>query len=126
MSDFLVKIHNKNDFDYVEKFRGREIYIKANGHHKMDYEEAHLFLGQMPQFRRKKDGTQDPRSFKKLVMDAEDRRRVEQVLRNEVDDKSKKVFVCMGCKKEFGSKAALIRHSEEDHSEIMVKTDNED
>ena len=126
MSDFLVKIHNKNEYDFVEKFRGRDIYIKSGGNVKMDYEEAHLFLGQMPQFRRRKDGTQDPTSFKKLVMDADDRRRVELVLRNEVEEKAKKVFVCMACKKEFTSKKDLIRHSEEEHSDILVKTENED
>lgn len=126
MSDFLVKIHNKNEYDYTEKFRGRDIYIKAGGHVKMDYEEAHLFLGQMPQFRKKKDGTQDPTSFKKLVMDNEDRRRVELVLRNEVEEKAKKIFVCMACKKEFTSKKELIKHSEAEHSDIMVEAESEE
>lgn len=125
MSDFLVRIHNKNEYDYSEKFRGREIFIKAGGNIKMDYEEAHLFLGQMPEFRRRKDGTQDPRSFKKLVMDAEDRRRVELILRNEAEEKTKKVFVCMACKKEFTSKKDLIKHSNEEHSDIIVESDNE-
>jgi hypothetical protein len=121
MSDFLVKIWNKNEYDYTEKFRGKEIYIKSGGHHKMDYEEAHLFLGQMPEFKRRKDGTQDPRSFKKLLMDHEDRRRVELILRNEKEEKSKKVFCCMACGKEFNTKAQLLAHSKEEHSEILVK-----
>lgn len=126
MSDFMVKVYNKGEFDYSEKFRGREIFIKANGFVKMDYEEAHLFMGQMQSFRRKKDGTQDPRTFKKLIMDHDDRRRVELLLRNESEEKSKKIFVCMACKKEFTSKKDLIKHSQEEHSEIQVKTEDED
>ena len=126
MSDFMVKVYNKGEFDYSEKFRGREIFIKANGFVKMDYEEAHLFMGQMQSFRRRKDGTQDPRTFKKLIMDHDDRRRVELLLRNESEEKSKKIFVCMACKKEFTSKKDLIKHSQEEHSEIQVKTEDED
>jgi hypothetical protein len=126
MSDFLVKIWNKNEYDYSEKFRGKEIYIKSGGHHKMDYEEAHLFLGQMPEFRRRKDGTQDPKSFKKLMMDQEDRRRVEMILRNEKEEKAKKVFVCMACAKEFTSKAELTKHSKIEHADILAKSEDED
>lgn len=124
MSDFLVRIHNRNTHDYSEKFRGKEIYIRSGDHVKMDYEEANLFLGQMPSFSRRKDGTQDPRSFKKLEIDKDDRRRVEMILRNETEEKSKKIFVCMACKKEFNSKRELLRHSEDEHAEIMVKTED--
>ena len=125
MSDFLVKIHNKNEYDYTEKFRGKEIFIPAGKYYKMDYEEANLFLGQMQPFSRRKDGTQDPRTFTKLVMDHDDRRRVELVLRNEAEEKTKKVFVCMACNKEFDSKAALTKHSKIEHSEIMVEEPKE-
>ncbi len=125
MSDFMVKIHNKGDYDYSEKFRGSEIFIKSKGFVKMDYEQANMFMGTMPPFSRRKDGTQDPRSYKKLVMDDDDRRRVEAILRNEAEDKSKKIFVCMACNKEFSSKAALKKHSTEDHAEMMVKEPEE-
>ncbi len=121
MSDFMVKIHNENVHEYREKWRGSEIYIKAGGYHKMDYEQANMFLGQMQPFAKRKDGTQDPRTFKKLVMDKDDKRRVELLLRNESEEKAKRVFVCMACNKEFDSKAALTKHSKSEHSEIMVK-----
>ena len=45
--------------------------------------------------------------------------------KNETEEKSKRIFVCMACKKEFDSKAALIRHSKDEHSDIMVKTDED-
>ncbi len=125
MSDFLVKIWNKNEYDYVEKFRGKEIHIRSGGSYAMDYEEANLFLGQMPKFIRRKDGTQDPRSYKKLVMDHDDRRRVELILRNEKEEKAKRTFVCMACGKEFDSKKELMKHSKIEHSDIIEKSDEE-
>jgi hypothetical protein len=125
MLDSQVKVHNKNDYDYSEKFQGNEIHIKSKGYIKMDYEEANRFLGKMPDFKRLKDGTQDPRSYKWLEMDKDDRKRVEMSLRNETEEKAKRIFVCMACKKEFDSKAALIRHSKDEHSDIMVKTDED-
>jgi len=122
--DSMVKLHNRNEYDYTELFRSQPIFIKAKGFIKMDYEDANRFLGQMPEFKRLKDGTQDPRSFKWLEMDKEDRRRVELALRNESEEKSKRIFVCHACGKEFDDKKALSKHAKE-HESMMVKDESD-
>jgi len=119
--DLQVKVHNRNSHDYQERFKGQEVFIKANSFVKMDYEEANRFLGQMPSFRRLKDGNQDPSTYKWLEIDKDDRRRVESVLKNESEEKAKKVFVCHACGKEFDSKKEMLKHSKEAHSEMAVE-----
>jgi hypothetical protein len=91
----------------------------------MDYEEANRFMGTMPNFKRLKDGTQDPRSYKALEMDKDDRKRAESSLRNEQEEKLKRVFVCHACAKEFDTKKALLKHSDAEHSDIMVEDKDE-
>lgn len=111
----MVKIYNRNQYDYQEKYRDKMVMIPSGGFIEMDYEEANRFLGKMPEFKRLKDGQQDPRSYKWLEMDKDDRRRVEMALRNEADEKSKKVFVCHACKKEFEDKKELLKHVKKEH-----------
>ena len=122
----IVKVYNKNIYEYREVFRDKEYVVPANGFIELDYEEAIKFLGQMSKFKRAKDGTQDPRTFKWLVMDEADKKRVELFLRNEQEEKAKKVFVCHACGKEFMSKKKLLNHAEEEHADIMVKEDEEE
>ena len=123
--DMTVKVHNRNRFDHKEKFRDKDFVIPAGGFIKMDYDEANRFLGQMfpPKF--DKGGVQLATSYKWLEIDQDDRRRVELILRNESEEKAKRVFVCMACGKEFGSKSSLLSHSKEKHAEIMVKEDDD-
>lgn len=121
--DSIVKVYNRNDHDYSEKFNGKEIYIKAKSFVKMDYEEANRFMGMLPQFKRLKDGQQDPVSFKWLEMDKDDRKRVELALRNESEEKAKKVFVCHACGKEFDDKKSLSKHAKE-HENMLVKDES--
>lgn len=123
--DLLVKIYNRNSYDYSEKFKGQMVEIKSKGFVKMDYEDANRFLGQLPSFKRLKDGQQCPSSFKWLEIDPVDRKRVESILRNEAEEKAKKVFVCMACGEEFDSKKELIKHSNMKHSDIMVEEKKE-
>lgn len=122
--DSMVKVHNRNDYDYSENFRGVQINIKSKGFVKMDYEDANRFMGKMPEFKRLKDGTQDPKSFKWLEMDKDDRRRVELALRNESEEKAKRVFVCHACGKEFDDKKSLSKHSK-DHENMLVKDESD-
>lgn len=123
--DMMVKVYNRNKYEHREKFRGREIVIPAGGNISMDYDEANRFLGQMfpPKF--DKGGVQTAQSYKWLEIDKEDKRRVELALRNESEEKSKRVFVCMACGKEFQSKSALLSHSKEKHADILVKDEDE-
>jgi hypothetical protein len=124
--DMMVKVHNRNKFEHREKFRGKEIVIPAGGYLSMDYDEANRFLGQMFSPKYDKGGVQTAQSYKWLEVDKEDRRKVELSLRNETEEKSKRVFVCMACGKEFQSKSALSSHAKEKHAEIMVKDEDED
>jgi len=71
-----------------------------------------------------KGGIQVPSSYKWLEMDTDDKRRAELNLRNESEEKSSKVFVCMACNKEFSSKKSLINHSKEKHSDILLEEDD--
>lgn len=123
--DMTVKVHNRNKFDHKEKFRDKDIFIKAGGHISMDYDEANRFLGQMfpPKF--DKGGVQLATSFKWLEIDKDDRKRVELILRNESEEKAKRIFVCMACGEEFGSKSALMSHSKKKHEDILVKEDDD-
>jgi len=120
-----VKIFNKNTYDYEETFRDQRYFIPAGGHIILDYEEAVKFLSHMSKFKRDKDGQQDPRTYKWLVMDEADKKRAELFLRNEQEEKAKKVFVCHACSKEFTSKKKLLAHAEEEHLDIMVKEEEE-
>jgi hypothetical protein len=123
--DLLVRVYNRNTYPYREQFKGQMIEIAPKGFIKMDYEEANRFLGQMQPFRRLKDGNQDPTSYKWLEIDKDDRRKVEAILRNEAEEKSKRVFVCMACSKEFDSKKELLKHSKE-HADMAVKDEKEE
>lgn len=123
MSDNLVKVYNRNKYEYSEMFNGKEILIPAGKHVMMDYEEANRFLGKLGKFTRTKDGQQDPRSFKWLEIDKEDRRRVELLLRAEADEKATKIFVCHMCGKEFSSKKLLMGHIKSEHADDIIDDD---
>jgi hypothetical protein len=118
--DYLCKIHNLNRFDHKEMFQGKEIIIPAGKHIMMDYEEANRFLGQMFPIKWEKGGVQDPRSYKWLQMDKDDKRRCELALRNEAEEKSKKLFVCHSCGKEFVVKKALMDHIKREHLDDLA------
>jgi hypothetical protein len=124
--DMMVKVWNRNKFDHKELWRDKQIHIPAGGHISMDYDEANRFMGQMFSPKFDKGGIQLPESYKWLEVDKDDRRRVEMSLRNETEEKAKRVFVCMACNKEFESKKALMAHSKEKHSDILVKEEGED
>lgn len=118
-----VKVWNRNKYEYSEMFAGKEIVIPAGKHITMDYEQAQIFLGRMGKFIRTKDGQQDPKSFKWLEVDKDDKRRVELSLRNEQDEKIKKVFVCHMCGEEFSSRKSLLAHSTKEHADDLVEVD---
>lgn len=124
--DTNVKVYNRNSFDHVEKFKGGIVTIKANSFIEMDYEEANLFLGQMfpPKF--DKNGLQKKESFKRLEIDQADKKKAELHLRNEKDEKAKRIFVCMACGEEFKSKKELLKHCDENHESEAKKLEEED
>lgn len=121
--DFSVKVYNRNKFDHKELFQGKDVLILAGKHVVMEYDDAHKFLGQMFNIKLDKGGQQDPRSFKWLEMDKEDKRRCELLLRNESEEKAKKVFVCHSCGDEFKDKKTLLKHIKDEHLDDLVDED---
>jgi len=103
-SDTIVKVWNRNKYEYRELFKGKEIVIAAGKFVEMDYEQAISFLGKMCPIKKDKHGVCLPDSFKKLEIDQDDKRKAELSLRDEAEERSKKTFVCMKCMKEFTSK----------------------
>ncbi len=67
----VCKVWNKNVHDYVEKFKGNLIEIKAGGCVEMDLDDAHQFLGTSLGIKKKGDGTHDERYFKMLHIEAD-------------------------------------------------------
>jgi len=122
MSDTMVRVFNRNRFDYEEMYNGTLIKIKAGGFVTMDYEQATRFMGKMIPMIKDKGGIQKPESYKWLEMDQDDKRKAESSLRNEAEEKAQKTFVCMKCNKEFTTKAALIKHAKEKHLDDMVES----
>jgi len=122
--DLNCKLYNRNGFDHKEMFQGKEIMIHANSHIVMDYDAAQSFLGQFTPVVTRKDGTTDPKFHKRLEIDKDDARRCEMSLRNELEEKSTKVFVCQQCMKEFSSKSSLLKHVKNNHMGQIADKDS--
>lgn len=116
-----VRVWNRNKFDYSEKFRGKDYKIPAGECVEMPYDEAVLFMGSFTPIVLKGDGTHDPRSFKKLEIDPEDKARIRGERLHMIDSEEKeKVFVCHACSKEFLTKTGLEKHIKNKHMGEMV------
>ena len=116
-----VKVWNRNTYDYSEEFRGKKITIPASDFIEMAYDEAVLFLGSFTPIVRKGDGTFDPRSFKKLEIDKDDKAAIRAERMHSMDaDEKEKVFVCHACAKEFLTKTGLEKHIKSKHMSDMA------
>lgn len=62
----MVKVWNKNEFDYKEKFRDQHIHIPAGKYILMEAEEAHIFKGTFSPIIVDGDGNKIPEGFKML------------------------------------------------------------
>jgi len=122
----MVKVWNDNKYPYNEDFRGKKITIESGGFVEMDYDQAVLFLGTFVPIVRGKNGLQDPRSYKMLRIDHEDRKNY--VLNNSLGDKddTEKVFVCNACSKEFRTKKGLEKHIKDKHLNDMADDEARD
>ncbi len=108
----LVKVWNKNKFDYNEKFREKQISIKANGFILMDRDEAEVFQGTYAGRMKTGDGQDDPRGFKMIEIDYLGYDADEPVVST--------AFVCHADGKTFQSKAELDAH-ETQYKDRIVK-----
>lgn len=122
----MVKVWNDNKYPYTENFRGNKVTIEAGGFVEMDYDQAVLFLGTFVPIVKGKNGLQDPRSYKMLRIDQEDRKNY--VLNNSLGEKedTEKVFVCHACSKEFRTKKGLEKHIKDKHLNEMADDDARD
>lgn len=105
-----VKVWNNNVHDYREKFRERDLLIKAKGFIVMDRDEAEVFIGSYAGRMKTGDGQDDPRGFKMLKVDYEG-----------IDiPEPAEAFVCHADGKTFQTKAELDSH-EEQYKDRIVK-----
>lgn len=107
-----VKVWNDNDFDWKEDFKGEKVTIPAKGHVEMDAQEAVEFRGQYPGFNRLADGTQDPKTMKKI--------RIEKPIHTEEEEEGVELFGCHACRKVFTTEDLLTKHAEKEHSDKVV------
>jgi uncharacterized C2H2 Zn-finger protein len=95
----------------------------------MDYFEAVDFLGKYHTIVRRKDGTQDPKSFKKLEIDKDDLKRYidERDGQSAVDDEANRSsWKCPVCTKDFKTQKGLLSHIKANHQDAMVDKEARD
>lgn len=120
----IVKVWNRNSFDHKELFKDDAVFIPAGKYIEMDYYDAVQFLGQFYPMKFGKDGIQDPKSYKWLEIDPEDKKKVFQS-KGDKDEKDQ-VFVCHRCNKEFLTKNGLLKHIKTRHLDEMADKDARD
>ena len=127
-----VKVYNLNIYDFKQKYKGDIVLIEAGGFIEMDYEEAVMFLGKSSPMIKMKSGQQDPKSFKKLKIDEEDKLKAKAIIEGRQETSIEKVFVCHACSKEFRTSNGLLKHVKDKHQAQLEKDardellDNED
>jgi len=122
----MIKVYNNNDHDFQEKYKGQMIVIKAHEYFEMDYEEAVDFIGKAVPIIRMKNGLPDPRSLKRLKITEEDKAKGRAVATGDKTSDQEKVFVCMGCSKEFRTKNGLLKHIKDKHQSQMIDEEARD
>ena len=95
-----IKVWNRNKYDYKEKFRERNIFIKAGSFILMDKDEAEVFQGTYNGRMKSGDGQDDPRGFKMIELD----------YGGTTVEEPKETFVCHADGKTFQTKAELDEH----------------
>jgi hypothetical protein len=66
----MAKLWNDNDYIYEEKFKGVSYVIEPHGYVEIDADEGLMLLGTYKPIKKTGQGTDDPRSFKKLRLEA--------------------------------------------------------
>jgi hypothetical protein len=125
MINNTVKVHNRNIYPLVERFKGSTIKIEANSFMEMDYDEAMIFMGQFHPMQFDKGGVQKPESYKWIEIDKEDEERV-KLQRGGAKSAEKVKYVCQVCAQEFLTKNGLMKHVKSKHLDAMVDEDARD
>lgn len=107
-----VKLWNDGDYDWTEMFKGDKITIKSKQCIELEESEAVEFKGQFPGFQRLADGTQDPKTMKRL--------RIEKPKHTEEEEEGIEIFPCQACRKVFTTEELLLKHSDKEHADSVV------
>jgi len=106
----LVKIWNRGEKEYTEKFKGKEIVIAARSYVTMEHSEGAQFMGRYAPT--EKNALGDYIRCKPLSLER-------------IDPDSKEVFKgevkCALCNQPFKDELDLKLHSEDAHAESMVE-----
>ena len=111
-----VRVHNLNQFDHTEKFRGDVITIKAGEFIIMEREDAVLFKSAFTPPVKDKGGLQKPESFKMIKLEIIDEN-------EEPAAAGPKDHVCQACGFKAMSAAGLKSHIRSNHVEQMIDDD---
>lgn len=106
----LVKVWNDNTYDYKEKFRDRDIVIKAKGFIMMDRDEAEIFQGSYAGMTRTGDGQPDPRGFKMIRLELDPNATATET----------QTYVCHFDGKKFQTQAELDAHEKQYKDKVVV------
>lgn len=107
-----VKVWNDSEYDWTEPFKGEKITIKSKQFIEMDESDAVDFRGQFPGYLKLADGTQDPKTMKKI--------RIEKPKHTEEEEEGMEIFPCQACRKVFTTEELLLKHSDKEHSDKVI------
>jgi len=125
MIDNMVRVYNRNAWDFSQRFKGDDIKIPANSFIKMDYDEAVMFLGSYSEMKYDKGGMQDPRSYKWLEIDKDDKERIRRD-RGVSPGEDSKTWDCQSCGKTFRTEKGYLNHIKSKHLDEMVDSEKRD
>ena len=114
----MAKVHvvNDNTLDHREKFRDEMIFIPAKSSIEMEYDDAHLFLGQYFPIKRDSGGQQTPDSFKMLRIVQGEKPFIKQM-----DE-----LRCVACNQLFTDKVELDKHITDAHLQQLADKDEKE
>lgn len=107
----LVKVWNDNAYDYTEKFRDRDLVIRAKNFIMMDKDEAEVFQGTYAGMIRTGDGQPDPRGFKMIRI---------ELGSSDAQAASPPLFTCHVDGKTFQTQALLDAHEKQYQDKVVV------
>lgn len=112
MAKWRVWNRHPNGLTHTEKFKEREISIKAGEYVLMDYEEAVQFRGQFFPMKKDAQGAPDPRGFKCIQIEKHD---------DQTDETKTSEFVCHFDGAKFPSQSLLDAYVKQNYSEHSFK-----
>lgn len=113
--NFQVRVWNDNNYEHVEKFKGKELVIPAHGFIEMNRHEAVEFKSQFKAPVFLKGGVPDPK-HKKMI-------RVEVVDNDKIEQTTAPDHLCQKCGFQAKSAAGLKAHIRAHHLQSLEDED---